>query len=93
MMLKSQIKNLEHSDIGLLEGTKFFINKSSCPYYKSLKNKFKKLFFTVFNTVKAKYQNTSLTLIKQRPSLALCLLREYFNCPRNKNMDLRGYSR
>ena len=72
MMLKSQIKNLEHSDIGLLEGTKFFINKSSCPYYKSLKNKFKKLFFTVFNTVKAKYQNTSLSL-----SLSLSLL-DYF---------------
>ena len=72
MRLKSELRNLEPSDIGLPEGIRLFINKSLCPYHKALRNKRKKLwnknfvfsFFTVTGCagVKLQQQGTYQTI-------------------------------
>ena len=37
--LKSELRNLEPSDVGLLKGTMLFINESLCPLQKTMEQK------------------------------------------------------
>ena len=75
---KKKLKNIDHKKIGLSSGTKVFINKSLCGYYKLLCLKCKKLFleknialFWVKNgTVKTKLLNDQICSITQEVDLS-----------------------
>ena len=43
LRVKKELKSLDPTDLNFPENTKIFINESSCPYYRSIWNKCKKL--------------------------------------------------
>ena len=46
MRIKKDLKDLNPTDLDFPEGTWLFINDALCPYYRVLRNKYKKLWIS-----------------------------------------------